>query len=200
VTDRTPEETQAFAVPAINAFYDSITKDEHREFLSALNRVVNLNARSAIKLRQIHVITDQAFRHAQGRAACARGCSHCCYIGVQLTKAEAKAIGEQIGIDPKDVTSAPRRSPASFSNKTPCPFLENNECSIYENRPLECRANFNFDRDSYWCQYENWDKPGAVVPKPGFAEIAEAYNVVSRGKAPQSTVADIRDFFPRGKR
>jgi len=200
MADRTPEETLAFAEPAINAFYDAITQEEEQEVLSALNRVVNMNARPALKLRQIQVIADKAFRHAAGRAACARGCAHCCYIAVPISTVEAKAIGEQLGIEPRNVANVPPGNPTSFSNETPCSFLENNECSIYEYRPLECRANFNFDRDSYWCQYENWDKPGAAVPKPGIAPLASAYNHVSRGKSPRPIVADIRDFFPHGKR
>jgi uncharacterized protein len=199
MADRTPEETRTFAEETVNAFYDAITKEEQEQTLSALARVVNTNARSAIKLRQIHVIADRAFRHAEGRVACSRGCAHCCYIAVRLTVAEAKAIGEQIGIEPRDVSDVPQRSPASFSKQTPCPFLKSNECSIYEHRPLECRANFNFDRDSYWCQYENWDKPGAAVPKPVIPQLGLAYMLISRGKAPEPLVADIRDFFPEAQ-
>jgi uncharacterized protein len=200
MADRTPQETRVFAEPAVNAFYDAITKEEQQEVLSSLGRVVNMNARATIKLRQIHFIADKAFRHAAGRVACARGCAHCCYIAVPITTVEAKSIGEQIGIEPRDVTNVPPRNTASFSKETQCPFLENNECSIYEHRPLECRSNFNFDRDSYWCQYENWDKPGAAVLKPVIPQLALAYGLVSRGKSAEPTVADIRDFFPRGKR
>jgi|ERR1700722_5767336 len=200
MADRTPEETRAFAEPAVKAFYDAITKEEEQEVLSALSKVVNMNARPALKLRQIQVIADKAFHHAAGRVACARGCAHCCYIAVPITTVEAKSIGEQIGIEPRDVTNVPPRNPTSFSKETPCPFLENNECSIYEHRPLECRTNFNFDRDSYWCQYENWNKPGAGVPKPMIPALGLAYVVVSKGRRPEPTVADIRDFFPRGKR
>lgn len=200
MADRTPEETRAFAEPAVNAFYDAISAEEQQEVLSALKRIVGMNARPAAKLRQILVVADKAFRHAAGRAACARGCSHCCHIAVPLTTVEAQSIGEQIGVSPRDISGVPPRDPASFSNHTPCPFLENNECSIYEHRPLECRTNFNFDRDSYWCRYENWDKPGAAVPKPVIPQLAMAYVYVSRGKNPEPTVADIRDFFPNGRR
>ena len=143
MTDRTPEETQAFAETTINAFYDAITRDEQQEVESGLKRVLGMNARPAIKIKRIHVITDLAFRHATGRAACSRGCSHCCYIAVALTTVEAKAIGEQIGVESKNIADVAPRDPKSFSRDTPCPFLENDECSIYEHRPLECRANFN---------------------------------------------------------
>jgi Fe-S-cluster containining protein len=199
MSDRTPEETRAYAEKALNAFYDAITNEESQEVQAALKRLINTNTRPTSKLRQIHIIADKAFRHATGRAACTRGCSHCCYIAVPITAMEAKAIGEQIGVEPCAVSNVPARNPMSFSNKTPCPFLKSDECSIYEHRPLECRSNFNFDRDSYWCRYENWDKPGAAVPKPMIPPIALAYSLVSTGKAPEPVIADIRDFFPNGK-
>lgn len=196
MADRTPEETQAFAEVTLNAFYDEAEKDSV-EITSALKRVASANARATVKMRQIHVIADKAYRHAAGHAACKRGCSHCCYIGVRITAIEAKAIGEQIGIEPREVTNLPPRDAKSFSNRTPCPFLENEECSIYEHRPLECRSNFNFDKDNYWCRYENWDKPGAGVPKPMIAPLVMAYTLVSAAKSQEPTVADIRDFFPK---
>lgn len=199
MTDRTPEETRAFAEPNVNAFYDAVTPEEQQEVLSTLRRTVSMNARPAVKLRQIHLVADKAFRHAAGRAACARGCSHCCHIAVPLTTVEAQSIGELIGISPRNVENVRPRDPKSFSDKTPCPFLKDNECSIYEHRPIECRSNFNFDIDNYWCRYENWDKPGAAVPKPMIQQLAIAYVVVSRGKNPEPTAADIRDFFPHGK-
>jgi Fe-S-cluster containining protein len=161
MADRTPEETQAYAQRGMSEFYDAITPSEQEAVVSALRSVVSTNARTALKIQKIHTIADEAFRHAAGRVACAKGCSLCCYIQVQITKAEAKFIGDRIGIEPKDVSNLPPRSLESFSDKTPCTFLENNECTIYEDRPLECRRNFNFDRDNYWCRYENWDKPGA---------------------------------------
>jgi Fe-S-cluster containining protein len=197
MADRTPEETQAYAEGTVSAFYDAITDEEEREFRSDLKRVVTVNARAANKMKEIHVIADKAFRHAAGRVACARGCAHCCYIAVTMTSVEAKCIGEQIGVEPKDAAHAAPRNPASFSNDTPCPFLENDECSIYEYRPLECRTHFNFDRDSYWCRYENAE--GALIPKPVIPQLGAARDLVSMGKNAPPIFGDIRDFFPQGK-
>lgn len=197
MADRTLEETQAYAEVTGNAFYDAL-EPEQPELLSALARVVTANAHAENKIKQIHFIADKVFRHAVGHVACARGCAHCCHVAVSLTDVEAKSIGEQIGIEPKDVTGVAPRDPASFSKIAPCPFLEKDECSIYEYRPLECRAHFNLDRDSYWCRPENAE--GALIPKPVIPQLGAARDLVSMGKSAPPIFGDIRDFFPRGRR
>lgn len=193
---RTPEETRDYAERTVGAFYDAISQAEQLDTVAALKRMVMSNSRAVAKLTQLYAVVDKAFRHASGLAACARGCSHCCYIGVRITGVEADLIAEHIGLAPSDVQGVQPRDPKSFSRATPCPFLKNEECSIYERRPFECRANFNFDRDSYWCRYENWDKPGASVPKPVIAPIAMAYTAITQATPRGRVVADIRDFFP----
>lgn len=197
MTNRNPEETREFAMSGVDAFYDALTSSDTVQIQELPRRVSLMNARPSIKLRHIQVVADNLFRHAAGRSACARGCAHCCYIAVPISVAEARLIGERIGVTPKDVTNFPRRDEKSFSDKTPCTFLKNDECSVYDSRPLECRANFNFDRDNYWCRYENWEKPGASVPKPVFRELYVAYGKASK-KPLDSVAGDIRDFFPNG--
>jgi Fe-S-cluster containining protein len=200
MADRTPEETQAYARRGMDEFYDSFTESERRAVESGIRSVLNSNAPASKKIERVYAAADQAFHHAAGKVACAKGCSHCCYIPVVITKADAKYIGERIGIKPAEVANVPPRSEKAFSNQTPCSFLENNECSIYENRPLTCRTHFSFDQDNYWCRYENWDKPGAAVPKPVLPMLAAAVALVAREKQAIPTEADIRDFFPTGKR
>jgi len=198
MSGRTPEETRAFAESAVDAFYDAISEGESREMRELPKRISNMNTRASVKLRQINVAADEVFRHAEGRAACARGCAHCCHVALPITSAEARFIGEQIGIQPKDVVNSPRRSKQSFSTGTPCPFLKNGECSIYESRPLLCRTHFNFDRDNYWCRYENWDAPGASIPKPVIPQLQDACRIAVGQRPADSVVADIRDYFPDG--
>lgn len=61
-------------------------------------------------------------------AACSAGCSHCCQAGGPLiTVAELHEIVKQ-------------RNTVTIYGDDACPFLEDNQCSIYEHRPLACRA------------------------------------------------------------
>lgn len=198
MAERTPEETRRTSEARINAFYDAIPPTDSREVTGLPKRIFLMNARTSAKIRQIHLAADKIFRHATSRAACARGCSHCCHIAVRISAVEARFIGEHIGREPRAFSSTVAERAASFSNETPCTFLKNDECSIYEWRPLTCRSHFNFDQDDYWCRFENWDKPGAAVPKPMIEALSQAYEVASYEKIGDPVMADIRDFFPDG--
>ena len=198
MSDRTPEETRAFAESAVDAFYDAISEAEARELRELPKRISTMNARTSVKLRLVNVAADEVFRHAQGRSACARGCAHCCHGAVPISAAEARFIGEQIGVEPSDVANSPPRSKQSFSPETPCFFLKNGECSIYESRPLLCRTHFNFDRDNYWCRYENWDTPGAWITKPVIPQLQDACRKAAGQRPADSVMGDIRDYFPNG--
>jgi Fe-S-cluster containining protein len=102
--------------------------------------------------------------HAQKFAACRMGCGHCCYVSVPITDFEARYIGEKINTAPAPVKHSIRRNLTEVSGKTPCIFLKDNACSIYEFRPLTCRIHMNFDIDNYWCLHENWSHPDAAPP------------------------------------
>jgi uncharacterized protein len=105
-------------------------------------------------------------------------------------------MGDKLGITPVPIKQSIRRNLNEFSSKTPCHFLKDGSCSIYEFRPLNCRIHMNFDVDNYWCLHENWHHPEAAIPKPTITALTEAYHLLG-DKRP--VIADIRDFFPHGK-
>lgn len=123
-------------------------------------------------------------------AACKKGCSHCCHIALKLTEAEAIEIGKAIGVRPaSDAADRPGRA----VENEPCPFLRNEECSIYENRPIVCRAHFNMDADDLLCQI----LPGGAVPVPYMDNRAILLGALLVGGA-SPRIADVRDWFPSG--
>lgn len=76
---------------------------------------------------------------------CAKGCSFCCHIAVDITEAEAKFLVELHAdkIDQGRFFVQRDQKDENFS-KLPyyarkCIFLKENECSIYTNRPMSCR-------------------------------------------------------------
>lgn len=85
----------------------------------------------------------------QLKTECRSGCNACCYQNVEVSIPEAILVSLQLA-DPAD----PRRQSlldtadavAGLSNDArvrgglPCPLLVDGKCSVYENRPLLCRA------------------------------------------------------------
>lgn len=79
---------------------------------------------------------------------CSKGCSFCCYINVDITEDEGVLIEEyckrnSITIDYEQLGKQVNSTPETYLNipyqDRRCAFLKNNECSIYEVRPIACR-------------------------------------------------------------
>jgi len=98
-------------------------------------------------------------RAPAGSVACRAGCDHCCYQSVGVTPPEALAIFDHLSharsddqlarlaahvsarrAETRGLSAAERFSPAH-----PCVFLEAGQCTIYEVRPLSCRAMNSLD-------------------------------------------------------
>jgi uncharacterized protein len=197
MADRTPAETRAYANVKMDEFFVSVPNELKAHVVSLPQRLSKMNARPVIKLVEVLNTADKIFDHAGKFAACARGCGHCCHVSVPISEFEARYMGDKLGIKPNEVKQSRRPDLREFGSHTPCPFLTNGECSIYEVRPLTCRMHMNFDRDNYWCLHENWQKPEAEIPRPTIQPLEEAYHQLMN-QTKQQIVADIRDFFRHG--
>jgi uncharacterized protein len=73
-----------------------------------------------------------------------------------------------------------------------CPFLVDEQCSVYDNRPLACRKHASYYTNEKWCSppYLNT----VQAPLVRFGGLDEALAVVSARKT-APVFADIRDFF-----
>jgi Fe-S-cluster containining protein len=112
-------------------------------------------------LRVFWKLLDEAYREKAPPLQCGEGCAYCCYTGVTLTQLEWDGIlklVEEKGIDLEEVIERSQKTIRKVrevlkSNKNldqvdwhntvinqPCPFLgEDQACTIYEDRPLDCR-------------------------------------------------------------
>jgi len=94
------------------------------------------------------------------RLACQPGCDFCCYNQVELTAPEALLLGSFLPPDflrtPSGCAGTGGRVPGSAGRQTkeqlaalraefPCPLLADGRCSVYEVRPLMCRAMHSLD-------------------------------------------------------
>lgn len=193
----TPEQRQQKASENLDRFFESVPEDLRREVASLPARISGMSASVQVKLNEVLRTADRIFGHAGQYAACARGCGHCCHVHVPIADFEARYIADRIGVAPVPLKRSIQHDRMKYSGATPCPFLREGECSIYEARPLTCRMHLNFDVDNFWCLHENWHHPEATIPRPTINSIIEAYYLLPGKTAP--VVADIRDFFPNGK-
>jgi uncharacterized protein len=197
MSELTPELRRIRASAKLDDFFSSV-EPELKSYVESLPlRISKMNARSSIKLKVVLDTVDRLYDHAANFAACKKGCSHCCHVSVPIADFEARYIGENINTAPVSLQHSIRHDLSEFSDKTPCPFLKDNACSIYEFRPMTCRIHVNFDIDNYWCLYENWNNPDAIIPRPTIHVFSAAYQQLAGKLKP--IMADIRDYFPDGK-
>lgn len=76
---------------------------------------------------------------------CGRGCSNCCYQKIKCSDEEAYYILENCGelinwetVDKQSKFTDKQWQKDKIENRR-CVFLKNNECSIYDFRPMTCR-------------------------------------------------------------
>lgn len=167
--------------PAIDRRDDLIASSLERE---------NSSARS--KLGKVYALLGDVSKAAAPYVACDKGCSGCCKMNVSITVHEAERLASASGRTMARVTRPVVHEEARFAGVN-CPFLVNDECSVYEARPYACRAHFSFDDTAYWCQPER-----AYAGKMGLLGLGgakQAYvNIAMRSQL--RGFADIRDFFP----
>lgn len=185
---------------------------DENEANKRLNAIVNAPD-YATALALARDLLDVYSRAAQGKTACKKGCSACCYIPVAIPSSEAKIIASAINKplsvpahhrslsihhlinipDAKDQIEARNHR---AHNGTPCPFLIEGSCSIYEHRPIACRQQMSMDVDDLLCRLVK----GQIIHVPYLnmqnVERALALHVHAHYEAHTSeSISDIRDWF-----
>jgi hypothetical protein len=183
----------------------AIRRDQPMSLLVEANnlptKVATMNAKLMLRINPILEMTSRFSDAAGPYVACKRGCNHCCHIQVAITRIEAQLLGNRIGVNPAPMPTPQLRPQDSYNYKTPCTFLENGECSIYEDRPYVCRAHASLEANEDPCRLtdeQGHDRNGKIS-RPNFPGVAEALNVVLK-LAGKTDYADIRDYFPNGRK
>jgi Fe-S-cluster containining protein len=203
--------------PERAAFVQERLDAAHASGLGAALATINNRHFPSIRKRMIPILTDRALndgtktklfhdaiepltREVSALSACRKGCSHCCHISVAINQGEAALIGRKLGIKPakpENRALEPRDKfadaiPLGYGN--PCPFLKNNECSIYDVRPLACREHFNMDVDAELCRLDMGSN-GVPLYKTDELDML-GLKAVCNGNPYKVVIADIREFFP----
>lgn len=114
-------------------------------------------------VRRLHVMADEEAVACQSESeravACSPGCDFCCHRLVEATLLEVVAAAEhvraQFSLEDhaqfRERVQASHAANAGFWTdrqepaKAACPFLVEHKCSVYEVRPISCRALNSFD-------------------------------------------------------
>lgn len=164
-----------------------------------LERVLAEGGSRRNRIVKIQALVSEVRQYAGPHAACKQGCSACCHQRVMMSQTEADAIGHRIGrpaVQLRPDYVAPTLH--AFGADTPCPFLVDDACSIYEHRPFVCRNYLNLDTDALLCGFENLalakagDPRHTPVPHLDPGPLLAAYRQVTG----QDRMGDIRAFFP----
>ena len=152
----------------------------------------NMSART--KLGKLVTLVNGVTATAAPFVACKASCSGGCHIPLPISEVEAEQIGLAIGRTPEKMQSNHEGSMEKFTGVA-CTFLLNNECSIYEYRPMACRAHVSLDVDPLLCDAQPYGRPDVKVYRLDLRYVDIAY-VMMNGKR---HIADVREFFPPSK-
>lgn len=113
--------------------------------------------------RELDAEAARAIARESEAPACSAGCSHCCHVHAEATRAEILVIARHL-VDARtssEVGAIVERLAAHvrvvgsmsyderWAAKVPCALLgDDGRCSIYEVRPLRCRAFHSFSLDA----------------------------------------------------
>jgi Fe-S-cluster containining protein len=113
-------------------------------------------ASQAVNLADQLIDYFEAENHLPHPIVCLAGCTSCCFNQVEVTPPEALLIGNYVAQnfspEARDglltrvnralnfKAGKSKKKIARLRHKLPCPLLQDHKCSVYEVRPLVCRA------------------------------------------------------------
>ncbi len=149
------------------------------------------------KLKRLRFIAGQWSSRFTPHTACAKACTHCCNVAVDVTAAEAQVIAKEIGVraaTPNKVRHVSEENPDEERwLGVPCTFLGEAGCRIYSSRPLMCRTQVNMDSDERLCRIVK----GVPIPVP-YANATTLKGALAFVAQRDAGLADIREWFPDG--
>lgn len=139
------------------------------------------------KLESLYSFMNDLYQFASRFTPCKKGCNSCCHYSVTVSEIEIAYI-EKHGGKRRNKSLGPKRD----YHGSPCPFLVNGGCSIYEFRPFVCRRHVTLIPTSHWCDPVRSNDE--TFPLLEFSNINKAYDLIRR-ESSSYEMYDIRQVF-----
>jgi Fe-S-cluster containining protein len=167
---------------------------------NAAVELVDIKMARVSKLIILRKIIDKFNDIIYSYTACSKGCSSCCYMATLTFSIEVEEIGIRVGKKPKpfkgifkNIDDATLTKVQDEIQGIPCTFLKDNQCSIYDIRPLACRLHHNLSEVSFMCD-TSLKSEDTCIPKIDFPQFTFAMVVMLSGDG--NKMGDIREAFP----
>lgn len=160
--------------------------------------ICNENASYRTRCAKLVALAEKLNDALRPQALCRAGCSHCCSLTTLIYRHEAVAIAEVSGYRMYDLPARPYDIALKLANRyfgTPCPFLIDQRCSVYEVRPLVCRLHHALNDDLAACDSSVPLQARAKLLSYDVDVVEMPYHLLvrSRGREPWGA---IQQFFP----
>jgi Fe-S-cluster containining protein len=191
-----PESDPAIAKDNAQANFDRLVAGIPKEIQQREERVAEHLARlpgsSLKRLRALHKEMEIFSAALAPYVACKAGCTSCCHYEVHLYPIEAELIEKRTTHRRLPTQEAPARF-----HGTPCPFLHEGHCGIYDARPMSCRQHVALTQSAYWCDPARSDT--VRLPMAQLSRVQEALLQIVHADGRTDPV-DIRQVFGAGPR
>lgn len=164
-----------------------------------LSNIARENASVKSKRRKIIAIADRMTAALKPYVACKAECSQCCHMSTVIYEHEAIRLAEVSGRKMKRLPFRMREvvmvDGDKFNGKA-CPFLVQNKCSVYEDRPLVCRTHHSLRDEASECSMERHEVERIRPPMydPDILEVP--YMELHAAHNPGEPCGNIAEFFP----
>lgn len=170
--------------------------DYQKELVALLEANASQSAITAKALEAAEATIAQTFPaiypDAAKKITCRQSCGHCCrQSSIMIEEADALLLA---GVTGRSINYAPVDASA-WAGKA-CVFLDaNDNCSVYEHRPMTCRMSLSVD-DPDLCRTEAERKMIVLKPLYELLTLGIQGKNMQRYIASRGSEADIRAFFP----
>jgi len=181
--------------------------------------IVPLARKMSAKITEIAL--DSAIRNGT-EIPCAKGCSACCSYLTPLPVPEAHLLREEIAAMPsleqmriieacisvaRHMAGEPAEIPPSHHSEPPpsnssgwnldlglpCPFLRNDLCTIYENRPLVCREYFAIGCRGNCISGNGWENRLELPVR--MSKVLRRLTAELEGTTPEAVILPLAPFW-----